>query len=175
AAHAAHVRPIGVTRGFAATINPLQILQRSLKVEGIYVGSAEMFRAMNAAFAANRLQPVIDQTFAFKDAPAAFQCMQDAGHFGKIVIRIESEGLADSQLYLEDLPVGRRFTSPTHTVDEAEIFAFARQWDPQPFHTDPKAAEATIFHGLAASGWHTAAITMRLNVASLPFAGGIVG
>ena len=81
----------------------------------------------------------------------------------------------DSQLYLEDLTVGRRFTSPTHAVDEAQIFAFAREFDPQPFHIDPKAAQASIFHGLAASGWHTAALTMKLNVASLPIAGGILG
>jgi len=78
-------------------------------------------------------------------------------------------------LYLDDLYVGRRFTSPTHEVDEAQIVAFAREFDPQPFHTDPKAAEATVFRGLAASGWHTAAITMRLNVASVPIAGGILG
>lgn len=87
--HGGHVWLIGVLTGFAATINPLQILQRSLKVQGIYVGSAAMFRDMNAAFVANRLQPVIDRAFNFKDAPAAFQCMQDAGHFGKIVVTVE--------------------------------------------------------------------------------------
>jgi NADPH:quinone reductase-like Zn-dependent oxidoreductase len=87
--HGGHVWLIGVLTGFAATINPLQILQRSLNVQGIYVGSAAMFRDMNAAFAANLLEPVIDRAFAFKDAPAAFQCMQDAGHFGKIVVTVE--------------------------------------------------------------------------------------
>ncbi len=87
--HGGHVWLIGVLTGFAATVNPLQMLQRSLRVQGIYVGSAAMFRAMNAAFATNRLQPVIDQTFAFKAAPGAFQCMQDAGHFGKIVVTVE--------------------------------------------------------------------------------------
>ena len=87
--HGGHVWLIGVLTGFAATVNPLQILQRSLNVQGIYVGSAAMFTAMNAAFATNGLRPVIDQTFAFKDAPAAFQCMQDAGHFGKIVVTVE--------------------------------------------------------------------------------------
>jgi len=56
-----------------------------------------------------------------------------------------------------------------------QIKAFAEQFDPQPFHTDEKAAERTFFKGLAASGWHTAAITMRLNVESgPPLAGGIV-
>ena len=79
-------------------------------------------------------------------------------------------------LYLDDLHVGQRFTSATHTIDEAQIKAFAVQFDPQPFHTDEKAAERTFFKGLVASGWHTAAITMRLNVESgPPLAGGIIG
>jgi acyl dehydratase len=78
--------------------------------------------------------------------------------------------------YLDDLHVGQRFTSATHTIDETQIKAFAAQFDPQPFHTDEKAASDTFFKGLAASGWHTAAITMRLNVESgLPLAGGIIG
>jgi acyl dehydratase len=80
------------------------------------------------------------------------------------------------RLYLEDLHVGRRFTSATHAIDEAQIKAFAAQFDPQPFHLDDAAAKATLFGGLAASGWHTAAITMRLLVESgLPLRGGIVG
>ncbi|MCA6117342.1 MaoC family dehydratase [Bradyrhizobium sp. WSM 1738] len=80
------------------------------------------------------------------------------------------------RLYLDDLHVGQRFTSKTHTLDEAQIKTFAVQFDPQPFHTDKQAAERTFFKGLAASGWHTAAITMRLNVESgPPLAGGIVG
>ena len=82
----------------------------------------------------------------------------------------------DHRLYLEDLEVGRRFTSATHAIDEAQIKAFATQFDPQPFHLDDAAAKATLFGGLAASGWHTAAITMRLLVESgLPLSGGIVG
>ena len=80
------------------------------------------------------------------------------------------------RLYLDDLHVGQRFASETHTLDEAQIKKFAVQFDPQPFHTDKQAAESTFFNGLAASGWHTAAITMRLNVESGPqLAGGIVG
>ncbi len=79
-------------------------------------------------------------------------------------------------LYLEDLRVGDRFTSPQHAMDEAQIKAFATQFDPQPFHLDDTAARATLFGGLAASGWHTAAVTMRLLVTGgLPIAGGIVG
>ncbi len=79
-------------------------------------------------------------------------------------------------LYLEDLSVGQRFTSASHTMTADAIKAFAQQFDPQPFHLDEAAAEASFFHGLAASGWHTAAITMRLMVeAGLPLAGGLIG
>ena len=65
-------------------------------------------------------------------------------------------------LYLEDLHVGQRFVSGTHNMDEARIKQFAREFDPQPFHLDEAAAKASVFGGLAASGWHTAAIAMRL-------------
>ena len=83
---------------------------------------------------------------------------------------------AERRCYLEDLRVGQRFTSGTHALDEDQIRAFARQFDPQPFHLDDRAAGASLFGGLAASGWHTAAITMRLLVeGGLPLAGGIVG
>lgn len=83
---------------------------------------------------------------------------------------------AASARYLDDLQVGDRFTSAEHALDEAQIKAFATQFDPQPFHLDPEAAKATFFGGLAASGWHTAAITMRLLVGGgLPLAGGIIG
>ena len=83
---------------------------------------------------------------------------------------------SEDGLYLDDLNVGQRFTSATHTIDDAQIKTFAVQFDPQPFHIDETAAERTFFKGLAASGWHTAAITMRLNVESgPPIAGGIIG
>jgi acyl dehydratase len=78
--------------------------------------------------------------------------------------------------YFDDLAVGRRFTSATREVTAPEIKAFARDYDPQPFHLDDEAAKATLFKGLAASGWHTMAMTMRLMVdGGLPIAGGIVG
>ena len=78
--------------------------------------------------------------------------------------------------YLDDLVVGQRFTSASHVVTEAEIKTFAAQFDPQPFHLDNEAAKTTLFGGLAASGWHTAAISMELLVKSgLPLAGGIIG
>ena len=80
------------------------------------------------------------------------------------------------ELYLDDLQVGQRFTSDTHALDEAQVIAFASQFDPQPFHLDAAAAKGTLFGGLAASGWHTAAITMRLMVTGgVPIAGGLVG
>ncbi len=79
-------------------------------------------------------------------------------------------------LFLDDLAVGQRFSSRSHTLDEAQIKAFAAQFDPQPFHLDGQAAKVTLFGGLAASGWHTAAITMKLLVESgLPLSGGIIG
>lgn len=79
-------------------------------------------------------------------------------------------------VYLEDLSVGERFVTRSHALDEPQIKAFAAQFDPQPFHLDAEAAKSTVFEGLVASGWHTAAITMRLLVESgLRLAGGIVG
>ena len=79
-------------------------------------------------------------------------------------------------LYLEDFQVGQRFQSGTRSVDEEQIRTFAQQFDPQPFHLDAAAGKASFFGGLVASGWHTAAITMRLLVESgLPIAGGIIG
>lgn len=85
-------------------------------------------------------------------------------------------GTARELLYLEDLQPGQRFSSATHALDAAQIKTFAAQFDPQPFHLDEAAARASIFGGLAASGWHTAAITMRLIVSGgVPLAGGVVG
>lgn len=79
-------------------------------------------------------------------------------------------------LYLDDLKVGDTFQSATHALDAGQIKGFAQQFDPQPFHLDEIAARESMFGGLAASGWHTAAITMRLLVTSGPrFANGIVG
>ncbi|QDF95276.1 dehydratase [Azoarcus sp. DD4] len=78
--------------------------------------------------------------------------------------------------YLEDLEVGLRFGSRSHTLEVGQIVEFADAFDPQPFHLDDEAAKATLFGGLAASGWHTAAITMRLLVeGGAPIAGGIIG
>lgn len=77
--------------------------------------------------------------------------------------------------YLENLKAGERFESDQYTVTEEGIINFAREFDPQPFHLDPGVANKSIFKGLAASGWHTAAITMRLFVQATNFAEGAVG
>ena len=80
------------------------------------------------------------------------------------------------RLYLDDLHVGQRFTSGSYVMEAARIKEFAAEFDPQPFHLDEAAAEASVFRGLAASGWHTAAVAMRLLVTGgLPFATGLVG
>ena len=80
------------------------------------------------------------------------------------------------QLYLEQIFVGQHFRSGDATVTEAEIKAFAKQFDPQIFHLDDEGAKDSLFGGLAASGWHTAALTMRLQVeGGIPFAKGVIG
>src|SRR5207302_11181128 len=80
-----------------------------------------------------------------------------------------------SQRYFEDLKAGDRFKSGTYKVTEEQIVSFAREFDPQPFHLDPAVARQTMFKGLMPSGWHTAAITMRLFVQTLNFAEGAIG
>jgi acyl dehydratase len=79
------------------------------------------------------------------------------------------------RLYLEDLYVGQRFISEPRAVTADEIKAFAAEFDPQPFHLDEEAAKNSLFGGLAASGWHTAAMSMRMLVDSVPLADGLVG
>jgi len=79
-------------------------------------------------------------------------------------------------LYLEDFAVGQKHVSGSLRLDAEAIKAFARQFDPQPFHLDEESGRGSLFDGLAASGWHTAALTMRLLVDSpLKPAGGIIG
>ncbi|HEX3060859.1 MAG TPA: MaoC family dehydratase [Usitatibacter sp.] len=78
--------------------------------------------------------------------------------------------------YLEDFAVGQKYQTASLTVTPGDIKAFASQFDPQVFHLDEEAAKKTFFGGLAASGWHTAALTMRLLVqGELKPAGGIIG
>ncbi|HEY6309146.1 MAG TPA: MaoC family dehydratase [Candidatus Angelobacter sp.] len=81
-----------------------------------------------------------------------------------------------TQRYLEEFAVGQVYGSGRLHIDEERIKSFAGEFDPQPFHLDEEAARSTIFSGLAASGWHTAAVTMRLLVeGDLKPAGGIIG
>jgi acyl dehydratase len=80
-----------------------------------------------------------------------------------------------SERYFEDLKAGDRFKSETYKVSEDQITSFASEFDPQPFHLDVKVARQTMFKELIASGWHTAAITMRLFVRALNFAEGAIG
>jgi acyl dehydratase len=80
------------------------------------------------------------------------------------------------ELYFEDFHIGQKFNSvSTYTVTTEEIKEFGQKYDPQPFHLDEAAGEGSFFHGLAASGWLTAAIVMRLRVLSIPVAGGMIG
>ncbi|MFB6227157.1 MAG: MaoC family dehydratase [Halobacteriales archaeon] len=67
-------------------------------------------------------------------------------------------------IYYEDLTIGQQDTVGSYEVTESEIVEFAEQYDPQPMHTDPEAAEESMFGGLVASGWHTASMCMRLLV-----------
>jgi len=84
--------------------------------------------------------------------------------------------MSQETLYLDDLKVGDTFTTGSYEVSAADIKRFAAEFDPQPFHLDDKAARDTLFGGLAASGWHTAAITMRLLVSDGPkLANGVLG
>jgi acyl dehydratase len=81
-----------------------------------------------------------------------------------------------SERYLEDFAAGQTFASGRLRVEKERIKSFAAEFDPQPFHFDEQAARNSVFQGLAASGWHTAALTMRLLVESeFKPAGGIIG
>jgi len=79
------------------------------------------------------------------------------------------------EVYFDDLKAGDRFQSETFAVPAKEIIEFAEKFDPQKFHLNAKSAERSIFKGLVASGWHTAAMTMRLFVKTLNFAEGAIG
>lgn len=82
----------------------------------------------------------------------------------------------EARIYLDDLKPGMRYTTGHLIVTAEQIKSFADQFDPQPFHLDEAAAADSLFEGLAASGWHTASLSMRLMVTSgIPFAGGMIG
>ena len=79
---------IGILTGVAGVASPTAIMRKSLCVQGIYVGSRPMFESMNRAIAAGGLKPVIDRVFPFDEARAAFHAMREAGHVGKLVVRV---------------------------------------------------------------------------------------
>lgn len=84
--------------------------------------------------------------------------------------------MPEKELYLEDFKVGEAFRRGSFRMETDAITRFAAEFDPQPFHLNPTAAAMSFFGGLVASGWHTAAATMRLLVeGGLPVAGGVVG
>ncbi|MBA3582806.1 MAG: MaoC family dehydratase [Gammaproteobacteria bacterium] len=80
-----------------------------------------------------------------------------------------------SLLFFDDFVIGQIYSSPPRVVDAEMIKNFAQQYDPQPFHLDEEVAKNSFFKGLVASGWHTAAMTMRMIVDALPIAGGAIG
>jgi acyl dehydratase len=89
---------------------------------------------------------------------------------------MSSHFTSSRSLYLDDLHVGQIFTSGSYVMEEASMKSFAAEFDPQPFHLNEAAANGSVFRGLAASGWHTAAASMRLMVdGELKIAGGLIG
>ena len=74
----------------SGALDPTMIMRKSVRLQGIYVGSRAMFERMNRAIAAHRLRPVVDRSFEFTDARAAFHHMRGATHFGKVVVRVAS-------------------------------------------------------------------------------------
>lgn len=89
---------------------------------------------------------------------------------------MRSDSTSNGTLYLDDLHVGQILTSGSYVMEEARMKSFATEFDPQLFHLDEAAASISVFRGLAASGWHTAAASMRLMVdGELKIAGGLIG
>ncbi|PWU05140.1 MAG: dehydratase [Bacteroidetes bacterium] len=83
--------------------------------------------------------------------------------------------ISENLLFLENLSIGQEFVSREYPLDAEQIISFASQYDPQPFHMDPEAAQNSFFKGLVASGWHTASVSMRLMVETMHFSGGVIG
>jgi len=83
-----YIALIGVLSGASAEVNPMPILMKGIRVQGIFVGSRAMFEAMNRAIEASRLRPVVDRVFGFDQAPQALKYLESGAHFGKVVIQI---------------------------------------------------------------------------------------
>src|SRR6266513_5209478 len=99
---------------------------------------------------------------------------QDDASIGRAIVKRTKE-IRMKEHYFDDLKLGDRFKSEPLNVTEKQVIEFAHKFDPQMFHLNRKAAERTLFKGLIASGWHTAAMTMRLFVQTLNFAEGAIG
>src|SRR5205085_6481701 len=82
-----HISLIGVLTGGSGEVNPLPVLMKNVRVQGIYVGSREMFEAMNRAIALHQLRPVVDRVFPFAEARAALRHLESGAHFGKVCLR----------------------------------------------------------------------------------------
>ena len=83
-----HISLIGVLAGQSGEVNPLPAVMKGIKIQGIFVGSREMFEAMNRAIAVNRIKPVIDRVFPFEEVQEALRYMYGQAHFGKVVVSI---------------------------------------------------------------------------------------
>ena len=145
---------------------------------------ARLVIAAAGGFVALRFAGSLSGVFiALAVALAAFGLINAAAvASGVLVSRRQSASPGDEQspmskvFYLEDFDVGQVFATGRTRIDADQIKAFARQFDPQPFHLDEEAAQNSVFRGLAASGWHTAALTMRLMAdGEFKPAGGIIG
>ena len=80
---------IGVLSGVEGEINPLPLIAKAIRLQGIYVGSRAMFQAMNAAIVKNKIHPVIDTSFSFEEAPSAYAYQASGSHLGKVVISVD--------------------------------------------------------------------------------------
>ncbi len=95
---AGRISLIGVLSGRGGEVNPLPILFKVLTVQGIYVGSREMFEAMNQAISQHKIKPVIDKVFPFNEAREAYRYLQSGSHFGKVVIQLKKQGVPHHNL-----------------------------------------------------------------------------
>jgi NADPH:quinone reductase-like Zn-dependent oxidoreductase len=82
------VSVIGALSGVGAEVSPVPILMKTIRLQGVFVGSREMFEAMNCAIAAHAMKPVVDRVFAFEEAAEAMRYMESGAHFGKVVIKV---------------------------------------------------------------------------------------
>jgi NADPH:quinone reductase-like Zn-dependent oxidoreductase len=83
-----HIALIGILSGAQSQVNPMSVLMKSIRLQGVYVGSRTMFESMNASISLHKIKPIIDRVFNFEEAQDALRYMESGQHFGKIVIRV---------------------------------------------------------------------------------------